>query len=80
MTSRVESKLPLRSFVVTASFAALALGAAGMVLSFAYMNSTDIRAITAGASGFVAGALFVFAGLLSLAIVTTRPSVSEKAT
>jgi hypothetical protein len=53
---------------------AMAAGALGMVASFIYMASRDMRDITAGTSGFVAGAVLIGSGLVSLTILATHPS------
>jgi hypothetical protein len=70
---------PLQQVCVVLACVAMAAGAVGMVASFAFMASRDIRDITAGASGFVAGALLIGSGLVSLAILATRPNPTESA-
>lgn len=45
-------------------------GAAGLVLSFIFLASADMRDITAGTSGFVAGSVLIGSGLISLSLVS----------
>jgi hypothetical protein len=52
------------------------LGAAGMVLSFAFLGGAVLADVLAGSAGFVAGAVLVAAGMLSLTLLarpTTMP-------
>jgi hypothetical protein len=49
------------------------LGGAGMTLSFVFLASASFADVTAGASGFVAGAVLVGSGLLTLALLA-RPA------
>ena len=44
-------------------------GAVGMAMSFLYLASASLADITAGTSGFVAGAIFMAAGLISLTML-----------
>ena len=59
--------------VVVATIA-VGAGACGMVLSFLYMNSARMEDVTAGAAGFVAGAVLVGSGLISLTMLTAKAS------
>jgi hypothetical protein len=67
------NSFPLQLGCVVLSCLAMAAGALGMVASVMYMTSGDILDITAGSSGFVAGAVLIGSGLISLAILLTRP-------
>ncbi len=58
------SRNPLKVTVLVACAILSVAGALGMVLSFLYMASADPRDITAGTSGFIAGAGFVCASLV----------------
>jgi hypothetical protein len=42
-----------------------------MPMSFLYLASRSMEDITAGTSGFVAGAVLIGAGIISLAIIST---------
>ena len=52
-------------------------GALGMPMSFLYLASRGMEDITAGASGFVAGAILIWSGVMSLSMLassdTRRP-------
>lgn len=61
----------LQKIVLVISVALLGIGSSGMILSFMYMSSVELRDITAGVSGFVGGAIFVAGGLISAAVVST---------
>jgi hypothetical protein len=69
------SSLPAVCLVL--SSVAIVAGIVGMPASFLYLASRDIRDITAGTSGFVAGAVLVGSGLISLAILSTRNTESN---
>ena len=63
---------------VLASISMIA-GALGMGVSFLYLASSNVANITAGTSGFVAGAILVGSGLVSLSLlVTTDGKSAEK--
>jgi hypothetical protein len=47
-------------------------GAGGMVLSFWYLASAHPGDIAAGQSGFVAGAVLIGSGLLSMTLLASR--------
>ena len=71
-------KLSFLSIVcLVLSVLAIVAGGLGMLLSFLALAQRDMRDITAGASGFVAGAVLIGAGLVSLAILATR-AVAER--
>jgi hypothetical protein len=67
----------LRPICLTLSTSAIVAGGLGMVASFLHLASSRMADITAGASGFVAGAVLIGAGLLSLTILATKPAPSE---
>ena len=52
-------------------------GAAGMVVSFAFLASNHPLDVTAGAAGFVAGAVLVASGLISLSLQRRLPLVAD---
>lgn len=56
---------------------AILAGGAGMVISFGFLASASMENITAGTSGFVAGAILIAAGLLSMTVVSTRWGARE---
>ena len=60
---------PLGCFAVLTFVA----GAAGMVVSFAFLASSHPLDVTAGAAGFVAGAVLVASGLVSLSLQRRLP-------
>jgi len=62
----------LKTIVLVGSAVLTAAGGIGMVLSFIFMASADPRDITAGSSGFAAGALFVCTSLIATAIVSLQ--------
>ena len=51
---------------------AVAAGTAGMVVSFLFLASTSFDDITAGTSGFVAGAILIGSGLVALALLSRQ--------
>jgi hypothetical protein len=51
---------------------AIAAGFGGMVMSFFYLASASFEDITAGTSGFVAGAILIGSGLVSAAMLCDR--------
>lgn len=55
-----------------ASVVFVGAGLLGMALSFLYLASASMADITAGAAGFVAAAVLLGAGLLSLTLLATR--------
>ncbi len=73
----MNSRNPLKVTVLVACAILTVAGTLGMVLSFLYMTSADPRDITAGTSGFIAGAGFVCASLVASAIVSLHPQCVE---
>jgi hypothetical protein len=69
---------PIR--IVSLVFSALAMlaGGAGMLMSFFYLASREMEDITAGTSGFVAGAILIGAGVVLLAIISTKERVDSR--
>jgi hypothetical protein len=65
--------------VVALSVLTLAAGVGGMVVSFLFLASQNHLDVIAGAVGFVAGAILVAAGLLSLTVQRRSPSTSQAA-
>ncbi len=65
--------------VVTISSLTLLSGAGGMVISFAFLASRDYLDVIAGAVGFVAGAVLVAAGVVSLGLQSRSPATSKTA-
>jgi hypothetical protein len=49
----------------------IAAGALGMPMSFLYLASRGMEDITAGASGFVAGAILIGSGVISLSLLAS---------
>jgi hypothetical protein len=62
----------LRSFCVALAVLTLLAGAGGMVFSFGYLASAHLGDISAGQSGFIAGAILIGSGLLSLSVLASR--------
>lgn len=48
----------------------IVFGTLGMIMSFLFLSSSSFDSITAGTSGFVAGAVLVGSGLISLAMLS----------
>ena len=57
---------------------AIVTGCGGMVVSFLYLASASFADITAGTSGFVAGAVLIGSGLISSAMLTERVSRGDE--
>jgi hypothetical protein len=55
----------------------IVVGGAGMVMSFFFMASASMPDITAGTSGFIAGAVLVGSGLIALALCASRPDRAQ---
>ncbi|HZN42042.1 MAG TPA: hypothetical protein VFD82_24795 [Planctomycetota bacterium] len=51
---------------------AVSVGATGMVVSFGFLASVSFEEITAGMSGFVAGAILIGSGLVALALLSRQ--------
>ena|SRR5438874_972827 len=66
--------------VVTLSALALLTGAGGMAVSFLFLASPSYLDVIAGTVGFLAGAILVAAGLVSLAVQSRSPGTSQAAT
>ncbi len=69
----------LRSVCLILSALAILAGGAGMAVSFLFLASSNTENITAGASGFVAGAVLIGSGLLPLAMLANRATSREDA-
>ena len=64
------SKIDSRAGIVLLSTLTLLAGVAGMATSFLFLCTDRFANLMSGASGFVAGALLVATGLISLALVS----------
>lgn len=60
--------------VLVLAWLAVGAGVLGMLASFLYLASSHNQDVLAGVGGFVAGALLVGSGILSLAVLATRVS------
>jgi hypothetical protein len=67
----------LRAICLILAVLVMVAGGSGMVLSFLYLASSSVADITAGTSGFIAGAILIGSGLLSLTTLATRPATAE---
>lgn len=65
--------------VVTISVWTLFAGAGGMLVSFAFLVGGGSVDLIAGGAGFMAGAVLVAAGVISLAVLSRSPATSEAA-
>ena len=63
---------PLQSVVLVLAWLAVGAGVLGMLASFLYLASSHNQDVLAGVGGFVAGALLIGSGILSLAVLATR--------
>jgi hypothetical protein len=61
-----------RPLLSLGALAFMGAGAIGMLASFHYLSLSDSRDIAAGAAGFVAGAVLLGSGLITLAILSPR--------
>lgn len=68
---------PSAAPVVAISSLTLLSGAGGMAISFSFLASPDYLDVIAGAVGFVAGSIFVVAGVISLALQSRSPTTSQ---
>ena len=73
----MDSPAFLRPICLVLAVLAIIAGGLGMAASFLYLASSRTADVTAGTSGFVAGAVLIAAGLLSLTMLATRPARSE---
>jgi hypothetical protein len=64
----VSRTFPMRKPLVAVAALTFAAGGGGMALSFLYLASPHPLDVTAGAAGFVAGAILAAAGLVSVAL------------
>jgi hypothetical protein len=67
----------LRPICLTLATVAIVAGGLGIGASFIYLSFSSMADITAGASGFVAGAVLIGSGLLSMTMLATWPARSE---
>jgi hypothetical protein len=61
------------------AFALIVLGAVGMLITFLYLWSNDLRDITGAGLGFVAGAVMLSSGVLSLTVLSLHGACSDTA-
>jgi len=59
------------------AFALIALGAVGMLITFLYLWSSDLRDITGAGLGFVAGAVMLSSGVLALTVASLHGAHSD---
>ena len=69
----------LQKQCMTWSVVSMFAGVGGMVLSFIYLASASMADITAGTSGFVAGAILFGAGLLSISTIAAASDDEDRA-
>jgi hypothetical protein len=62
----------LRSTCVVLAVGAILAGMAGMLLSYLYLASSHPADIASGQSGFVAGAVLIGSGLVSLSLLARQ--------
>ena len=68
----IDEKKTLIGFVVVASFVMLVLGAVGMTICFLFLWSSNQVDVIGAGMGFIAGAVMMASGLVSLAIVSLK--------
>ena len=49
------------------------LASSGMIVTFMFLWSNDLRDITGAGLGFVAGAIILGSGVVSLAVISSKP-------
>ncbi|HEY7311244.1 MAG TPA: hypothetical protein VH643_17920 [Gemmataceae bacterium] len=75
-----QATSPLVPPIVFLAVLAMLAGAGGMVVSFLFLASSSQLDVIAGAVGFLAGAILIAAGLLSLAVLSRSSTTSKAAT
>ncbi len=70
----IAAVLPVRKPVVAVAMLTFFSGVGGMAVSFLYLASDHPLDVTAGAAGFVAGAILVGAGLVAIALQRPVPA------
>ncbi len=73
----MDSPAFLRPICLVLAILSTVAGGLGMAASFLFLASSRTDEITAGTSGFVAGAILVAAGQLSLTMLAVRPARTE---
>ena len=73
----MDSPSFLRPVVLVLSALSVVAGGLGMAASFLHLGSSSMADITAGTSGFVAGAILIGSGLISLSLLAARPGRAE---
>ena len=67
-----QTHTPLQRVALGLAVTAIMSGIVGMGLSFIFLAMMGMENITAGVAGFVAGALFIASGLLSLTLLSVH--------
>jgi len=62
----------LRGVCIALAIALMGFGAIGMLVCFLFLWSSDMRDITGAGLGFVAGAVMLGSGCISLALCSSR--------
>jgi hypothetical protein len=73
----MDSPAFLRPICLVLAVLVIVAGGLAMAASSLYLASSSMGEITVGTSGFVAGAVLIAAGLLSITMLATRPARSE---
>jgi hypothetical protein len=69
----MDSQNSLRPLCLILSFLSMIAGGLGMLMSFLYLASKAMDDIVVGMAGFIAGAILIAAGVISLTMIATRP-------
>jgi hypothetical protein len=69
---KAKELIHMRTVSLVLSVLAIAVGGLGMAMSFLYLASRSMADITAGTSGFIAGAVLIASGVISLAILSSK--------
>jgi hypothetical protein len=70
----------LRSICIALGIALVGFGAAGMLICFVFLWSSDFRDIAGAGLGFVAGSVMIGAGSISLALCSIGETAQRTAT
>jgi hypothetical protein len=70
----MDSQSSLRPLCLVLSSLSVLAGGLGMLASFLYLASKTMDDITVGMAGFIAGAILIAAGVISLTMLATRPA------
>jgi hypothetical protein len=69
----------MRPFCLLLSLGSILAGGVGMLLSFLHLGTNSAPYVSAGSAGFIAGAVLIGAGLVSLTMLATRPTEADPA-